>query len=347
MKSFKEISLPITEAEYRADGAMHYSTLASFKRGGFHCLDTLFDKKETTSLLFGSIVDTLMTDGQEAFDSQYFVSELPEISDQIANVVKGLFGVYKETCASLDKVPDAAILGALDAIDYGKSWYANTRIKKVREPGTAYYEQMYLAGDRILISNEMYADACNCVDALRTSQATAQLFAPNNPFEPDIERCYQLKFSNIFEEIRYSCMADLIYVDHKKKIVIPCDLKTSSHYEDEFYKSFVDWDYMIQARLYWRLIRAAMDADDYFKDFTLLDYHFIVVNKKSLVPLVWKYPDTQKVGTLYYGKNKQIECPDPFEIGKELNTYLTARPSVPIGISIAKPNDLNLFLNKM
>lgn len=208
MKSLKEISLPITEAEYRADGAMHYSTLASFKRGGFHCLDTLFDRKETPSLLFGSIVDTLMTDGQEAFDSQYFVSELPEISDQIANVVKGLFGVYKETCASLDKVPDAAILGALDAIDYGKSWYANTRIKKVREPGTAYYEQMYLAGDRILISNEMYADACNCVDALRTSQATAQLFAPNNPFEPDIERCYQLKFSNIFEGIRYSCMAD-------------------------------------------------------------------------------------------------------------------------------------------
>lgn len=103
----------------------------------------------------------------------------------------------------------------------------------------------------------------------------------------------------------------------------------------------------IQARLYWRLIRAAMDADDYFKDFTLLDYHFIVVNKKSLVPLVWKYPDTQKVGTLYYGKNKQIECPDPFEIGKELNAYLTARPSVPIGISINKPNDLNLFLNKI
>ena len=103
----------------------------------------------------------------------------------------------------------------------------------------------------------------------------------------------------------------------------------------------------IQARLYWRLIRAAMDADDYFKNFTLLDYHFIVVNKKSLIPLVWKCPDTQKVGTLYYGKNNQIECPDPFEIGKELNGYLNTRPSVPIGVSIDKPNDLNLFLNKI
>lgn len=347
MKSLKEISLPITEAEYRADGAMHYSTLATYERGGFHCLDNLFDRKETSSLLFGSIVDTLMTDGQEAFDAQYFVSELPEISDQIANVVKGLFGVYKETCASLDKVPDAAILGALDAIDYGKSWYANTRIKKVREPGTAYYEQMYLAGDRILISNEMYADACKCVDALRTSKATAQLFAPNNPFEPEIERVYQPIFRATFDGIIYSAMMDLIYVNHEKKIIIPCDLKTSSHYEDEFYKSFIDWSYMIQAREYYRVLEDNLKKDDYFKDFTILNWHFIVVNKKSLVPLVWEYPDTKKYGTLYYGKNQQIECRDPFEIAKELNAYLTARPSVPIGISIDKPNDLNLFLNKI
>lgn len=43
---------------------------------------------------------------------------------------------------------------------------------------------------------------------------------------------------------------------------------------------------MIQARLYWRFIIDAMDADNYFEDFTLLDYYFIVVNKKTLVPLV-------------------------------------------------------------
>lgn len=347
MKSFKEISLPITEAEYRADGAMHYSTLASFKRGGFHCIPTLFDRKETPSLLFGSIVDTLMTDGQEAFDKQYFVSEFPEISDQIANVVKGLFNTYKDTCVSLKDVPDSAIIASLDAIDYGKSWYAATRIKKVREPGTAYYEQLYLAGDRILVSNEMYADACKCVEALRTSKATAQLFAPNNPFEPEIERCYQLKFSETFDDIRYSCMVDSLYISHQQKIVIPCDLKTSSHYEDEFYKSFIEWSYQLQARLYFRLIRAAMDKDEYFKDFKLLDYHFIVVNKKSLIPLVWKYADTQKTGTLYYGKNKQIECPDPFDLGKELYTYLNSNMSVPIGISTDKPNDLNSFLNDM
>ena len=99
MKSLKEISLPITEAEYRADGAMHYSTLASFKRGGFHCLDTLFDRKETPSLLFGSIVDTLMTDGQEAFEKQYFVSTFPEI------LIRGINVPFSSTAAILYTAP--------------------------------------------------------------------------------------------------------------------------------------------------------------------------------------------------------------------------------------------------
>ena len=137
----------------------------------------------------------------------------------------------------------------------------------------------------------------------------------------------------------------LIYVDHNKKIIIPCDLKTSGHYEDEFYKSFVEWSYMIQARLYARLIKAAIERDEYFKDFKMLNYHFIVVNKKSLTPLVWEYKDTYKYGTLYYGKDKQIICRDPFDIAKELNTYLKQPSSVQNGVSLNAPNDLDKWLN--
>ena len=38
-------------------------------------------------------------------------------------------------------------------------------------------------------------------------------------------------------------MADLIIVNHKEKWVKPVDLKTSSHYEWDFYKSFNEWRY--------------------------------------------------------------------------------------------------------
>lgn len=103
----------------------------------------------------------------------------------------------------------------------------------------------------------------------------------------------------------------------------------------------------IQARLYWAIIRQNMDKDEYFKDFKLLDYDFIVVNRRILVPLVWTCPFTQVVGTLKFGKNGQIEMRSPFVIGEELSSYLTSRPKVPMGISETGPNDLREWLNTL
>mgnify|MGYP000794348666 FL=1 len=188
---------------------------------------------------------------------------------------------------------------------------------------------------------------CNAVRALKESKSTQFYFAEDNPFEPDIERFYQLKFKGEFNGVKYRNMADLIIVNHKEKWVKPVDLKTSSHTEWDFYKSFVDWRYDIQARLYWAIIRQNMDKDEYFKDFKLLDYDFIVVNRRILVPLVWACPFTQAVGTLRFGKNDQIEMRSPFVIGEELSSYLTSRPKVPMGIEETKSNDLRKWLNTL
>ena len=103
----------------------------------------------------------------------------------------------------------------------------------------------------------------------------------------------------------------------------------------------------IQARLYWAIIRQNMDKDEYFKDFKLLDYDFIVVNRRTLVPLVWNCPFTQAAGTLKFGKNDQIEMRSPFVIGEELSSYLTSRPKVPMGINETGLNDLEYWLNKL
>lgn len=137
----------------------------------------------------------------------------------------------------------------------------------------------------------------------------------------------------------------LLLIDHEHKIVHPIDLKTSSHTEWDFFESFIQWRYDIQARLYWRIIRANMDADPIFKDYTLDDYTFVVVNKNTLTPLKWRFEDTQKTGILTYGKNKQIKLQDPFEIGQELSIYLSSRPEVPIGIEVIEDNSIVKWLN--
>lgn len=347
MKSLRDISWQVSEEEYRADPALSYSTLARYEREGFNNLDKLFDRIETPSLTFGSAVDSIITGGQEEFDERFMVAEFPSIPDSIVKIIKSLYKQYAGTYRSLLNIPDNSIIRETEAQNYQMNWKPETRAKVIKEKGTDYYNLLFVAGDRCIIDTQTYQDVCNAVRVLKESSSTKLYFADDNPFEPDIERLYQLKFKGEFDGITYRNMADLIIVNHKEKWVKPVDLKTSSHTEWDFYKSFVDWRYDIQARLYWAIIRQNMDKDEYFKDFKLLDYDFIVVNKRTLTPLVWNCPFTRAQGTLKFGKNDQIEMRSPFVIGKELNSYLTSRPKVPMGISETGPNNLREWLYEL
>lgn len=347
MKSLRDISWQVSEEEYRADPALSYSTLARYEREGFNNLDKLFDRIETPSLTFGSAVDSIITGGQEEFDERFMVAEFPSMPDSIVKIIKSLYKQYAGTYRSLLNIPDNSIIRETEDQNYQMNWKPETRVKVIREKGTDYYNLLFVAGDRCIIDTQTYQDVVNAVRVLKESSSTKLYFADDNPFEPDIERLYQLKFKGEFDGITYRNMADLIIVNHKEKWVKPVDLKTSSHTEWDFYKSFVDWRYDIQARLYWSIIRQNMDKDEYFKDFKLLDYDFIVVNKRTLTPLVWNCPFTQAQGTLRFGNNSQIEMRSPFEIGKELNSYLTSRPKVPMGINETGTNNLKDWLNKL
>lgn len=135
----------------------------------------------------------------------------------------------------------------------------------------------------------------------------------------------------------------LIIVDHKHKLILPCDLKTSSKKEWNFFKSFIEFEYWIQAQLYWYLINQNISQDPFYKDYKLLDFRFIVINRYNKMPLVWEYRDTQAIVDLYYGKNKQIFCRNWRSILEELDYYLTNKPSYPIGIK--EVNDIIKYLN--
>ena len=346
-KSLRDISWNVSEETYRADPALSYSTLARYEREGFNNLDKLFDRLETPSLTFGSAVDSIITGGQEEFDERFMVAEFPSTPDSVTKMVKSLFSQYGDSYRSLITIPDDAIIKETEYQSYQMNWKPETRAKVIKEKGADYYNLLFIAGSKTILDTQTYQDVCNAVRALKESESTKFYFADNNPFEPDIERFYQLKFKACLKGINYRCMSDLLVCDDRNKIIYPIDLKTSSHTEWDFYKSFIDWLYAIQARLYWRIIRANMDKDEYFRDYKLADYKFIVVNRKTLTPLVWEFKDTTTLGTLYYGKNKQIEMRDPEDIGEELSSYLTSRPKVPMGISETGSNNLKEWLNKI
>lgn len=343
-KSLSDISWQVDEPTYRQDPALSYSTLAKYEREGFEHLDTLFDKVESPSLLFGSCVDTLLTDGEKAFDDQYFVSDIPKVSTSAEPIVKEIYSKFHSAYTNINDIPDDVLMPVLSQAGYkgNTNWGTKAKCDAIRKDGAQYYQTMFMAAGKTIVPQDMYNKVFACVSALKESPQTKGYFAANDPFSP-IERFYQLKFKGILDGINYRCMADLILVDHNSKVVIPCDLKTSSHREYNFPESFVQWMYMIQARLYWRLIRQAMDNDDYFKDFKLTEYRFIVVNNiDNPVPLVWSFRQTQAVGTIEIGGRK---FRDPQDIGKELSFYLEMQPKVPIGIELTKPNNIEKWFD--
>jgi hypothetical protein len=261
IKSLFDVSWNVSESEYRQDPALSYSTLAKFERKGrFNALPTLFDKDSSPSLTFGSLVDCLLTGSKEEFDAQFLVAEFPKISDNIQLIAQTLFAKYGKPVedtdnvfeeahffATIEEMPDTIISQVGKQCDFwANDKWDNVRAKKIKEGGISeYYKLLVLADGKEVINQKDMDDAYAAIEALRTSENTAFFFAPNNTEIDGIERLYQLKFKgeDPSTHVKYRNMADLIVVDYNNKTIQPIDLKTSSHFEWEFHKSFVEWRY--------------------------------------------------------------------------------------------------------
>lgn len=318
MKSIVDISWQVSEEEYRADKAISYSTLSRFDREGFRKLDSLFEKISSPSLLFGSAVDTMVTDGLKAFNDRFIVCEFPSLSDNLIIIAKGLFKHYGDKYRTVDLIPDEEILSY--TLGYQPTWGNEARLRNIRSKCGEYYKLLNLAGDKEILSQRDYNDVIACSNELKTNPYTKAFFNIN-PFDTRFEKVFQLKFKAKYEGIDVRCMMDLAVIDHLNKKIYPVDLKTSGHAEEEFDKSFLTWRYMIQAQLYTYILSECIKQDEYFKDFKIQCYNFIVINRVTKAPLVWKYygnfaeidfvgPD----GTLYRNWRKLLV---------ELNYYLT------------------------
>lgn len=340
-KSLKTISLDISEEEYRALPAYSYSKLSRFRREGFDKLAHLDDKLDTPSLRWGSALDTLLTDGEEEFDRRFIVACFPDIPDSQINVIKTIFRNTEGKPWKELKTDD--FFCAIDECKFQPNWRPETRIKVLKENGEQYYNLMILASGKTILTSEEYNDVVACVDLLKTSDATKWYFQDDNPFDDSIERLYQLKFTGEHEGIELKAMMDLAVVDHKNKIIYPCDLKSSSKSEWNFYKSFIEYNYFIQANLYSYLLQKTIEKDEYFKDFKIADYRFIVICNRTRVPLVWEWPHTKTVLDLTVGDYK---LPNWRGIVKQLDYYLKENPSVPEEIVVEDTNNIVKWLLK-
>jgi hypothetical protein len=329
-KSLRDISWQVPEHVYREDTALSYSTLAKYEREGYDKLDTLFEHISTPSLIEGSMTDCLITGSVEEFEEQFYVADFPSIGDKEKSVAEYLVTNYGGQYDTLESIPATYILEAANTYEFQKNWKDETRVKVLTERCSVYYSLKVQAGSKTVVSLDTMYHVQAMVKALKESPSTCGYFADDDEMSP-IRRYYQLKFKATFDGVPYRCMIDEVIVNYEKKVIVPIDLKTSHKKEWNFEKSFMEWKYPIQAMLYAAILKANLAKDPYFKDFKVLNYRFIVVNKESLTPLVWEFPMTFEKTDLVTEDGQVFR--HPFTIGKELKGYLDCRPPVPNGIN--------------
>lgn len=350
-KSIESISWQVPESVYRADEALSYSQLSKIDKYGFDGLDKLTEHLETPSLIFGSCVDAIITEGMDAFNERFLVVD-NSLDSEAAAIIKEIYSNYKDFYKFFEEIPQEYVSQTAKSMGFwpADKWSDQARYNGLLKKGnlSEYWEILKSSEGKTVINMDTFEKVMACVEALKTSEAT-KLYFGDDPKPDGIEVFCQLKFKATLNGVDYRIMMDCMVCDHINKTIRCIDLKTSHKKVWDFAKSFIEFSYQLQGRLYSRVLKDNILRDEYFKDFTILPYLFIVVNNDTLTPtpLVWEYKDNLSYGDLYYGKQKQIVCRDPESIGQELHEYLTNEYDVPIGINKNTVNDLNEKLNNL
>lgn len=333
MKSLKDLSLQISEEQYRENPALSYSLIATYEKGGFSSIPHLYDKKESDALTFGSMVDTIITEGMEKFQEKFVVADFKIPSDSIKAVVDWLLEYRTEDY--FDDIPDDVILATCDLAEYQMRYKAETRLSKIKSEGEDYYNTIRQIGNRKVVSDEVYQEVLAVVGALKSHTQTSK-YLQQTKEGSNTEFLYQQKFSTNLDGLDVRCMFDLIIVNHDRKIIIPIDLKTSSMLEYDFPKKYLENRYDLQSRLYCRILKNIIKDDKYFKDFKIGDFRFMVINKNNRLPLVFidEYSFVEGNIEMKFKSGSVKVLRDPVTIGKELQKYLSIEAVVPNGIEI-------------
>lgn len=342
-KSLRDISWRVEEPIYRADRSISYSNIKTFAKEGFSSVDHIYESKEPSpEMKFGTLVDCLITNSSN-FNNIYVIADIPETPKTMIPVLATIMdNPATAGKVNFNDVEDSVILQALtDTGVYQNNWSPTTKVNTVRKALTEIYNANMAAIGKEVITSSTYEKAVNCKNALLDAFPT--IF--NQSEDPEEETLFQLKFKANYLGVQLRCMPDIIKVNHLQKRVKIYDLKTCHYPEYEFYRALIQHRYDIQAEEYYWNVRYNMDNDDYFKDFTLEDFEFVVVNPDKPMPLkwIWERDKTSPDGS--YGSQHMVRLKKWNDLARELWKYLTGMQALPEGISPVSSNSLITAIN--
>lgn len=208
------------------------------------------DESTEQHFVFGSLVDSLLTETKQDFDNKYAV--VPDdtgVSETIAKIVKGVYDdMYEKTPTNLEDYP-GEILKHCNYELYQSRWKDETRFKKIVEQGSKYFDILKKCGTKTIVTESEYAKAVNCVMALRSDKFTGP-YCQKKSSEDHIEIIDKHVVQFKYNGLEFKGEIDRIIIDHKNQTITPIDFKTTGKSVLNFENSFWHFRYDFQAAVY-------------------------------------------------------------------------------------------------
>lgn len=339
MKSLSKISLSVPEEEYHSLPCWSYSLIARYAKEGFSAIANLHEPvKSTPAMEFGSLVDCMLTRPFD-LDNEYAICDT-----QVPPAEKAVLDALANSKVLFEDLDNDAIQKACELKGYQPRWGFDAKYKHLAE--YADYYNLLCSGKK-LVSKTDWDDAEEIYQALMKNEVTSRFFKEKSTEDKEI--LYQQQFVVSYkpvdaeEKIKLKIMMDIMEVDHKEKTIQPIDLKTSSLPAWQFKDNFLKFHYDIQASLYSDVLRAVLDSEEEYKDYTIKPYLFVVISRSDFVPVVFEYDQTdpsQENGLSWSNGEKTYNYKGWKALLSEILAYERTKAIVPSHIDITKPNNI-------
>lgn len=295
-----ELGLKLTEPEYRELDYPSYSLLSGIAKQHATAVNGIkADISDHDAIVIGQITDARVTDGGDP-DNLVVIDKKP--AGKPLNIIKAL-------CDRNDLVDEDNPVGIknkdiIDELCKEEKYYDSKSPEdkvKVLKKYNKYVKALRKYGNgAIIASNYQYQQAVDLSNEIFLRYSFVK--------GPNI--LGQVKLLGEVNGETLKIMLDFIFIDHKRKIIMPFDLKTgfAKHYEF-FEKGYLGWNYYLQASLYREILKQNIVGHPDLHDYKVDNFRFLYCGRQDKLPLIYKVTDRQHeagfTGFNYHGMEFQ------------------------------------------
>jgi hypothetical protein len=244
-------------------------------------------KQETdkaSHFVFGSLVDYMLVRDMNKFDDHYYIMSEDTAEPAMKPIIQYMYdtiitlGLDHEDPKNAIRITEIIAIGCT-IYNWQPRWKMETKINKILKLGEPYYNALFQAKGRQIITPSEYDNAVICKASINADEYLSKYLTPTKT--NTIVKGLVLQFE--YRDIKFKGEIDKVYIDHSEKTIEPIDYKTTDQSVNMFKYNFWKFRYDIQATLYNIGVILHPKVEELLnKGYRMLPFKFIVVEKESI-----------------------------------------------------------------